>query len=95
MRYFEDLTVGQELDLGQVTVSEEEILRFAGQWDAQPMHMNADAGEADRLFEGLIASGWHTAAMWMRQLCDHFLLDMRSMGSPGIEQLRWKKPATR
>ncbi len=91
MRYFEDLTVGQTIDLGRRTVSAEEIVEFASAWDPQPMHTNA-GGMADRLYDGLIASGWHTICLWMRQLCDEFLLGTRSMGSPGVEKLRWTKP---
>jgi acyl dehydratase len=91
MIYFEDLQVGQVLDLGQTTVSAEEIVDFAREWDPQPMHVNA-GGAADGLYDGLIASGWHTVCLWMRQACDNFLLDARSMGSPGVDQLRWTRP---
>ncbi|ESR23176.1 MaoC family dehydratase [Lutibaculum baratangense] len=91
MRSFEDLREGDTFDLGAVSLSEADIVAFAREWDPQPMHTNA-GGAADRLFDGLIASGWQTVCLWMRQLCDNLLHDARSMGSPGVEQLRWKKP---
>lgn len=91
MRYFDDLRVGETIDLGRRTVTAEEIVAFASEWDPQPMHVDTETGDG-RLYGGLIASGWHTVCLWMRQLCDEFLLDARSMGSPGVKQLRWKRP---
>ena len=88
--YFEDLEPGQVVELGSHTVSEEEILAFARQWDPQPFHVDPQAARSS-VFGGLIASGWHTGAMWMRLYVDT-LLGPSSMGSPGIEELRWLAP---
>lgn len=88
---YEDLVEGLTFDLGTKTVSAEEIIAFASQFDAQPMHLDEAAGKASVL-GGLSASGWHTCAMFMRMLCDAFLLDSTSQGAPGVEQARWRKP---
>ncbi len=89
--YFEDLEPGQVVELGEHTVSEEEIVAFARQWDPQPFHLDPEAAKAS-VFGGLIASGWHTGAMWMRLYVDSLLDGAASMGSPGIEELRWLAP---
>ncbi len=72
-------------------VSREAVLAFAEQFDPQPFHLDDEAASAS-LFGGLCASGWHTCAMAMRMMCDGYLLDAASLGSPGIDQLRWLKP---
>ena len=90
-RYFEDFESGQVVELGSHSVSEEEILAFARQWDPQPFHVDPEAAKAS-VFGGLIASGWHTGAMWMRLYVDALLDGVASMGSPGIEELRWLAP---
>jgi acyl dehydratase len=64
---------------------------FASEFDAQPMHLDEAAGKAS-ILGGLSASGWHTCAMFMRLICDGFLLDSTSQGSPGIDYAKWKKP---
>src|SRR5687768_4851784 len=89
--YFEDLEAGQVVDLGSHAVTEEEIVAFARQWDPQPFHVDPEAAR-DSVFGGLIASGWHTGAMWMRLYVDSLLDGAASMGSPGIEELRWLAP---
>ena len=89
--YFEDLRAGQVVDLGSRTVTEEEIISFARLWDPQPFHVDPEAAKAS-VFGGLIASGWHTGAMWMRLYVDSLLDGAASMGSPGIEELRWLAP---
>jgi acyl dehydratase len=89
--YFDDFTVGASLDLGSKTVSEEEILRFAQEFDPQPFHVDPEAAGRS-IFGGLIASGWHTCAMTMRLLVDGLLLKSASFGSPGVEQIRWVQP---
>src|ERR671911_3001873 len=89
--YFEDLRVGQVVDLGSITVEEEDILAFARLWDPQPFHVDPEAAK-ESVFGGLIASGWHTGAMWMRLYVDSLLDGAASMGSPGIEELRWLAP---
>lgn len=88
---FEDFSEGQTIDVGSKTVDASEIVDFASQFDMQPMHLDEEAGKAS-ILGGLSASGWHTAAMFMRLLCDHLLLDSTSQGSPGIDYLKWKKP---
>jgi acyl dehydratase len=88
---FEDFTTGQTIDLGTREVGAEEIIEFASEYDPQPMHLDESAGKAS-ILGGLSASGWHTCAMFMRMLCDAFLLDSTSQGAPGIEKIRWKKP---
>jgi acyl dehydratase len=72
-------------------VSREAVLEFARQFDPQPFHVDEEAARAS-LFGGLCASGWHTCAMAMRMMCDAYLLESASLGSPGIDQLRWLKP---
>src|SRR6185312_15094117 len=82
-RYFEDFTVGEVLILGQVTVSEAEMLAFARQFDPQPFHTDPERAKSS-VFGGLIASGWHTVALYMRLLVDGFI------GS--VDKSEWLKP---
>lgn len=89
--YWEDLTPGSVRDLGTVTLSAEEIKAFARQFDPQPFHL--DEGAAQRsIFGNLCASGWHTCALAMKLTVENFLHESASMGSPGLESLRWLKP---
>lgn len=88
---FEDFIVGRSIDLGRKDVTAEEIVEFAAEYDPQPMHLDEEAGRAS-ILGGLSASGWHTCSMYMRLLCDAFLLDSTSQGAPGIDQIKWKKP---
>jgi acyl dehydratase len=90
-QYFEDFRPGQTVELGSRTVTEEEIVAFARQWDPQPFHIDAEAAR-DSVFGGLVASGWHTGAMWMRLYVDSLLDNTASHGSPGVEELRWLAP---
>jgi acyl dehydratase len=89
--YFEDFKPGTVATYGPRMVTRDEIVAFAAQYDAQPMHLNEEAGEAS-LLGGLAASGWHTCCLMMRMICDGFLLDSSSMGSPGVEDVRWLAP---
>ena len=89
--YFEDFSVGQVMSIGTRTVTEEEVLEFANKFDPQPFHTDKAKAEAS-IYGGLIASGWHTCAMAMRMMCDSYLLDAASLGSPGVDQIRWIKP---
>lgn len=89
--YWEDFTVGTVREFGAMPVSREAVIDFARQFDPQPFHLDDAAAEAS-LFGRLSASGWHTCAMAMRMMCDGYLLDAASLGSPGIEQLKWLKP---
>lgn len=89
--YFEDFTPFITFDLGSVEVTHDEILRFAGQFDPQPFHVDEKAA-ADSAFGGLIASGWHTCSLWMRMYVDGVLSRSDSRGSPGVEEVRWRAP---
>jgi acyl dehydratase len=89
--HWEDFPPGSERDFGGHTVSREAVIEFATAFDPQPFHVD-EAAAGDSLFGGLCASGWHTCAMTMRMMCDAYLLDTASLGSPGIDQLRWLKP---
>ena len=89
--YWEDFPVGNLREFGATLVTREAMLAFASQFDPQPFHMEDAAAEAS-LFGQLSASGWHTCAMAMRMMCDEYLLDSSSLGSPGIDSLRWTKP---
>jgi acyl dehydratase len=91
MRYFEDFRTGQELPLGRYPVARAEIVAFAAEFDPQPFHLDEAAG-ADSLLGGLAASGWHTCAVFMRILYDGWLRDAASMGSPGVDLLKWVRP---
>jgi acyl dehydratase len=91
-RYFwEDFPVGKVREFGALLVTREALLDFAHQFDPQPFHLDDEAAKAS-LFGGLCASGWHTCAMAMRMMCDEYLLHSASLGSPGIDNLRWLKP---
>lgn len=89
--YWEDLAVGSSRELGSVTPSREQIVAFAGQFDPQPFHLDDTAAQAS-VFGSLCASGWHTCAMAMRLMVDNFLCEAASLGSPGLESLKWLKP---
>ncbi len=88
---FEDFVEGGSISLGSKQVTAQEIVEFASEFDAQPMHLDEEAGKAS-ILGGLSASGWHTCSMFMRLMCDGFLLDSTSQGSPGLDYVRWKKP---
>ena len=88
---YEDFVEGATFALGTKAVTAAEIIEFASEFDAQPMHLDEAAGKAS-ILGGLSASGWHTCAMFMRLICDGFLLDSTSQGSPGIDYAKWKKP---
>lgn len=91
MKVFEDFIIGTEETFGDYLVTEQEIIEFATKYDPQPFH--TDPEFAKKSFHGqLIGSGWMTCSIMMRMLCDNFLLNTRSIGSPGVEKLRWIKP---
>jgi acyl dehydratase len=90
-RYFEDYRPGTVAEYGEIRVEEAEIIDFAGRFDPQDMHLDP-AAAAWGQFGGLIASGWHTAAMMMRLFADNFLSKPASLASVGIDELRWLKP---
>ena len=88
--YFEDFEPGQVYELGTRTITEEELVAFAREWDPQPFHVDPEAAK-ESVFGGLIASGWQTGAIWMRMYVDT-MLGSAARGSPGIEELRWLAP---
>ena len=91
MRYFEDFQVGERIELGSRTVTEEEIIAFARQYDPQPFHISPEQAKHS-FFGGLIASGWHTVSLLMRLMVDAMINDTISFGSPGVDEVRWLKP---
>jgi acyl dehydratase len=91
MRYFEDFAAGQEYPFGPHTVTRQEIVAFAAEFDPQPFHLD-EVAASDSLLGGLAASGWHTCALFMRMVALGWLNDSASMGSPGIDNLKWKRP---
>ena len=90
-RYFEDYIPGAVFEYGEIRVDEAEIIEFARRFDPQDMHVDPEAAARGR-FGGLIASGWHTAAMMMRLVVENFLPKKASLASPGIDELRWLWP---
>ena len=91
MRFFEDLTPGLVETYGPLTVSKEDIVAFAREYDPQTYHTDEEAAKASP-FGGLIASGWQTCGVAMRLMCDGYLLETSCIGSPGLDELRWFKP---
>ena len=90
-RHFEDYAPGAVFEYGAIPVTEAEIIEFARRFDPQYIHVDRERA-VQGPFGGLIASGWHTAAMMMRLIVDNFLPGHASLGSPGIDELRWLKP---
>ncbi len=89
--YFEDFLPGSATPYGGAVVDRAEMLAFAREFDAQPMHLSDEAAR-DTMAGELIASGWFTAALNMRMMAESFILDTASMGSPGVSELKWLKP---
>jgi acyl dehydratase len=89
--YFEDFPPGEIIRYGDMEVSAARIVAFAEQFDPQPFHLD-EAAARDTVAGGLIASGWHTAAMLLRMSCDHFLNRSASQGAPGVAEVNWLKP---
>ncbi|MFD0776756.1 MaoC family dehydratase [Streptomonospora algeriensis] len=90
-RFLEDYAAGEVVDCGEIAVTEDEVLEFAGRYDPQSFHTDPCAA-AKGPFGGLIASGWHTAALMMRLYVDHYLSPRASLGGPGVDGLRWTEP---
>lgn len=90
-RYFEDYTAGSVYEFGAIDVEEAEVIDFAWRFDPQSFHTDPEAAKKT-MFGGLIASGWHTASLMMRLLADHYLSKVASLGSPGVDELRWLQP---
>jgi acyl dehydratase len=92
MIYLEDLEVGAESEFGTYEVTREEVLEFARKYDPQPFHLSDEAA-AKTHFGRMSASGWHTAAMTMAVIARKVVSEEQAgLGSPGIDELRWKKP---
>jgi acyl dehydratase len=91
MIWWEDFKVGERSEMGRHTFGADEIVAFAKQFDPQPFHTDPQAARASA-FGGLIASGWHTCAVGMRLMVDQYIGRTVSLGSPGIEDIRWLKP---
>ena len=90
--FFEDLEVGTVETYGAYEVTEAEVIEFAAKYDPQPFHIDHEAAKTS-VFGALCASGWHTCSMMMRLMVDHMREQgLASMGSPGIDELRWLKP---
>lgn len=90
-RYYEDFEIGDTFEFGTHTLTREEIVEFAEQYDPQPFHIDERAAQ-DSVFGGLIASGWHTAAVCMKLFVDGLIQDIASGGGRGVDDLRWHKP---
>jgi acyl dehydratase len=91
VRYWEDIKEGEVVELGSSTMDKDRMIAFAREFDPQPFHTDEKAAE-ESIYGGLIASGWLTGSVLMRLFYEGFLKDMASMGSPGIDELRWLKP---
>lgn len=89
--YWEDFEVGSTREFGGIELTREAIIGFAREYDPQPFHVDEEAARHS-MFGGLIASGWQTCALAMRMMCDAYLLEAASVGSPGVDNLRWIKP---
>ncbi|MEM7023419.1 MAG: MaoC family dehydratase [Pseudomonadota bacterium] len=89
--YLDDLKQGQVFALGQYKVTHDEITDFARQWDPQPFHIDDNAAKGT-IFGQVIASGWHTACIFMRLFANGLLNRAAASGSPGLDELRWQKP---
>jgi len=90
-RYFEDYVPGSVHEFGRITVDEESIVAFGKQFDPQLFHTDPD-GAKSTIYGGLIASGWHTASLMMRECVRYYLPRAASLGSPGVDELRWLLP---
>ena len=89
--HFEAVDVGATAEFGEYRVTADDIVAFAEQYDPQPFHLSEEAGE-QTFFGGLVASGWHTAAMTMRMLVDNIVSESGSVGAAGVDELRWPNP---
>ena len=90
-RYFDDFAVGDHFFLGSYVLSKEEIIAYAREFDPQPFHLDEEAARASML-GGLCASGWHGCAILMRLFYEGLLKSSASMGSGGVDEVRWVKP---
>jgi acyl dehydratase len=91
VRYAEDFPKGTTYDLGEHKVTADEIVQFGRTYDPQPYHVDEEAARASA-FEGLIASGWNTCAIWMKLYVTTLLPDSAVEGSPGVDEVRFLQP---
>ena len=89
--FWEDFNLDSRVSMGTVSVDRDEVIEFATRYDPQPFHVDPEAAK-ESIYGGIIASGWHTCSMVMRLMCDSYLLNSSSLGSPGIENVRWLLP---
>jgi acyl dehydratase len=89
--YLEDFTPGLVVDVGTVSADEAEIIDFGRKFDPQPFHIDPIAAQ-ESPFGGIIASGWHTCSMVMRVMVENYFADSGSLGSPGVDEVRWIAP---
>jgi len=89
--YWEDFRVGEDIRFGAYEVRKEEMIAFASEFDPQPFHLNEEIAKTS-LLGGLAASGWQNCAIAMRMMWDGYLHKSASMGAPGVEEVRWRKP---
>jgi len=89
--YYEDIVEGSVQDFGPRTITREEIIAYAKEFDSQPMHLDEEAAKKS-LLGGLAASGWHTCCFMFRMMYDYLIKDCASLGSPGIEETKWLRP---
>jgi len=93
MLYLEDMREGDRNTLGPIEVSREEAVDFARKYDPQPFHLDDAAAAAHPFFKRLAISGWQTCALAMRLMVDDMQAhNAQSLGSPGIDQIRWLRP---
>ena len=90
-RYLEDYIEGSVHEYGPLTITEAEIVEFGKKFDPQVFHTDPERAKKTA-YGGLIASGWHTCSLFMRLFVDHYLAGPASLGSPGVDELRWLKP---
>ena len=89
--FYEDVAVGDVRESGSRTLTETQVLEFAERYDPQPFHVDPVAAE-ESMYGGLIASGWHTAAVTMRMLVESLLTEAATVGARGVDELRWPRP---
>jgi acyl dehydratase len=91
IRYFEDYVPGLAVDCGSFSLAEDQIIAFARDYDPQPFHVDPEAA-AKGPYGGIIASGWQTTSLMMRQVVEHFVSPESGLGAAGIDELRWPRP---
>ena len=90
-RYLEDYVEGNVHEFGPITITEDEIVQFGKKFDPQLFHTDPEKAK-ETVYGGVIASGWHTCGLFMRMFVEHYLPGPASLGSPGVDELRWLKP---